>query len=101
MTYDEKVTDGTDADGLWRASLLDPEHFATRETSGSALFCYAIAWGINNGILDRAIYYAVDEKAWQGLVDCVDENGRLGTLGQWGAPPRGPREPGLRWVARE
>lgn len=66
------------ADGLWRASLLDPEHFPARETSGSALFCYAIAWGINNGILDRATYFAVVENAWQSLIKCVDENGRLG-----------------------
>lgn len=66
------------ADGLWRASLLDPEHFPARETSGSALFCYALAWGINNRILDRETYLAVAEKAWQGLIGCVDENGRLG-----------------------
>ena len=66
------------ADGLWRASLLDPEHFPARETSGTALFCYAIAWGINNGILDRGTYFAVVEKAWQTLVGCVDQTGRLG-----------------------
>ena len=66
------------ADGLWRASLLDPEHFPARETSGSALFCYAIAWGINSRILDRGTYFPVVEKAWQGLVDCVDPTGRLG-----------------------
>jgi rhamnogalacturonyl hydrolase YesR len=65
-------------DGLWRASLLDPEHFPARETSGSALFCYALAWGINDTILDRATYFAVVENAWQGLIRCVDENGRLG-----------------------
>lgn len=66
------------ADGLWRASLLDPERFPARETSGTALFCYAIAWGINNAILDRDTYLAVVEKAWQGLVDCVDRAGGLG-----------------------
>ena len=66
------------ADGLWRASLLDPEHFPAPETSGSALFCYAIAWGINNAFLDRNTYFSVAEKAWQGLVGCVNQNGRLG-----------------------
>jgi rhamnogalacturonyl hydrolase YesR len=66
------------ADGLWRASLLDPEHFPARETSGSALFCYAIAWGINNGILDRETFSPVVESVWQGLVDCVGPTGRLG-----------------------
>lgn len=65
-------------DGFWRASLLNPEHFPARETSGTALFCYAIAWGINNGILDRGSYFDVVEKGWQALVDCVDQTGRLG-----------------------
>jgi rhamnogalacturonyl hydrolase YesR len=65
-------------DGLWRASLLDPDNFPARETSGSALFCYAIAWGINNAILDRDTYFAVVENAWQGLIGCVDQSGRLG-----------------------
>ena len=66
------------ADGLWRTSLLDPEHFPARETSGSALFCYAIAWGINNAILDRETYITVVENAWRGLIDCISPTGRLG-----------------------
>jgi unsaturated rhamnogalacturonyl hydrolase len=66
------------ADGLWRASLLDSDHFPAPESSGSALFCYSIAWGINNGILDRKIYLPVVENIWHGLVGCLDEAGRLG-----------------------
>ncbi len=65
-------------DGLWRASLLDPEHFPDPETSGTALFCYAIAWGINNAILDRETYMSVAKNAWQGLIDCLGPSGRLG-----------------------
>jgi rhamnogalacturonyl hydrolase YesR len=74
----ETVSKLQHADGLWRASLLDPEHFPAQETSGSALFCYAIAWGINNGFLNRKTYFPIVEKAWQGLVDCVENTGRLG-----------------------
>ncbi len=37
------------ADGLWRPSLLDESEVPHPETSGSAFFCYAMAWGINNG----------------------------------------------------
>lgn len=33
-------------DGLWRASLLDPESYPGGEVSGSGFFCYALAWGI-------------------------------------------------------
>jgi rhamnogalacturonyl hydrolase YesR len=74
----ETVSKLQHTDGLWRASLLDPEHFPARETSGTALFCYAIAWGINNGILERRAYLQVAKKAWQGLMECVDDTGRLG-----------------------
>jgi len=48
------------------------------ESSGTALFCYAIAWGINNGILNKETYSSVAEKAWQGLVSCVNDSGKLG-----------------------
>jgi rhamnogalacturonyl hydrolase YesR len=74
----EAVSNLQHADGLWRSSLLDPDNFPARETSGSALFCYAFAWGINNGILERRDYLQVAEKAWQGLMECVDDTGRLG-----------------------
>ncbi|MEI9956953.1 MAG: glycoside hydrolase family 88 protein [Ferruginibacter sp.] len=33
------------ADGLWRTSLLDPEAYDGGEGSGSAFYCYALAWG--------------------------------------------------------
>ncbi len=65
-------------DGLWRTSLLDPESFPDPETSGSGFFCFAIAWGVNEGVLDRATYLPVARRAWGGLVSCLDENGRLG-----------------------
>ncbi len=80
------------ADGLWRASLLDPGNYPSRETSGTALFCYAIAWGINNGILSRQIYSSVAEKAWQGLVGCIGETGRLGWVQLPGDAARGVKE---------
>ena len=37
-------------DGLWRTSLLDPQD-PKGESSGSAFFVYAMAWGINRGLL--------------------------------------------------
>ena len=41
-------------DGLWRASLLDPDSYPLKETSGSGFYTYALAWGVNQGLLDRA-----------------------------------------------
>jgi rhamnogalacturonyl hydrolase YesR len=68
------------ADGLWRASLLDAEEFPHPETSGTAFFCYALAWGINHGTLDRDTYLPVVLRAWNGLVSHVNDEGRLGSV---------------------
>jgi rhamnogalacturonyl hydrolase YesR len=64
-------------DGLWRASLLDPDDFPTPEASGSALFTYGLAWGVNQGLLDRATFEPAVRKAWTALVGCVNDDGRL------------------------
>ncbi len=64
-------------DGLWRASLLDPGDFPAKETSGSGFFTYALAWGVNQGLLDRTKFEPAVRKAWAALVDCVAANGKL------------------------
>jgi rhamnogalacturonyl hydrolase YesR len=76
------------ADGLWRASLLDPDSYPGGEVSGSGFDCYAIAWGINNGILDKATYLPVVEKAWIALNKCVKEDGHVGWVQPIGADPK-------------
>ncbi|MFI5335910.1 MAG: glycoside hydrolase family 105 protein [Opitutales bacterium] len=65
------------ADGFWRASLLDPERYPMPESSGTGFFCYALAWGVNEGVLDRARYAPVVQKAWTALLSCVEQDGRL------------------------
>ena len=77
-------------DGLWRASLLDPESYPLGETSGSTFFCYGIAWAINHGIVDREKYLPVVQKAWHGLMACVEEDGKLGYVQLPADSPRSP-----------
>jgi rhamnogalacturonyl hydrolase YesR len=74
-------------DGLWRSSLLDPASYPVPETSGSGLICYALAWGINHGVLDRATYLPATLRAWQGLAGCVTPEGRLTHVQAIGAAP--------------
>lgn len=64
-------------DGFWRASLLDVSAFPMQESSGTAFFCYALAWGINEGLLDRATYEPVVRRAWAALLGCVKPDGKL------------------------
>jgi rhamnogalacturonyl hydrolase YesR len=74
-------------DGLWRSGLLDPEAYALPEVSGSAFLTYAMAWGMNRGILDRKIYLPVVKRAWAGLLGRVYSDGRLGCIQPVGAAP--------------
>lgn len=80
------------ADGLWRTSLHDYWERPTPETSGTAFFCYAMAWGINSGHLDRAEYEPVVRRAWEGLNRCVHDDGKLGWV-QYVAGSPGPVSP--------
>jgi rhamnogalacturonyl hydrolase YesR/lysophospholipase L1-like esterase len=83
-----RVTKLQDAkDGLWHAGLLDPEHYPLPEVSGSALFVYAMAWGVNEGVLDGAMYRPAIIKAWRGLLQHVYADGRLGDIEQTGPEP--------------
>ncbi|MEO6916068.1 MAG: glycoside hydrolase family 88 protein [Chitinophagaceae bacterium] len=74
-------------DGTWHASLLDPKSFPIKETSGTAFFTYALAWGVNNGFLSYKEYYPVIQKAWTALNACIHENGKLGFVQVPGAAP--------------
>jgi len=75
-------------DGLWRASLLDPEAYPGGEVSGSGFNCYALAWGINNKLLDKKEYLPVVKKAWVSLSRCVNEEGRVGWVQPIGGDPQ-------------
>lgn len=55
--------------GLWKSSLLNPtSHSANTETD--SYICYALAWGVNNGILSRAQFLEPVRHAWQSIGDC-------------------------------
>ncbi len=65
-------------DGFWRSSLLVPSAYPMPETSGTGFFVFALAWGINEGLLDRAEYLPIVRAGWAALVSAVDVNGKLG-----------------------
>jgi len=75
------------SDGLWRPGLLDADHYALPEVSGSAFITYAMTWGVNNGVLDRGAYEPVIRNAWAGLLGHVYEDGRVGCIQPIGAAP--------------
>lgn len=83
-----KVIQVQQPDGLWRASLLDPEAYPMKETSGSGFYCYALAWGINRGYLDRAEYLPAVQRAWKALSDCVNADGKVTHVQPIGDTPK-------------
>ncbi len=64
-------------DGFWRSSLLDPASYKMQETSGTGFYCYAFAWGLNHGLLDRARFEPAVRRAWAALASCVTAEGKL------------------------
>ena len=75
-------------DGFWHASLLDPSSYPSPETSCTTFIVYSIAYGINEGLLDKEVYLPVMIKGWNALVSAVEPDGKLGYVQQIGADPK-------------
>lgn len=76
-------------DGFWNASLHDPGNYGGKETTGTSLFVYGMAWGIRQGLLNKEEYLPLVEKAWHALVkDAVHANGFLGYVQGTGKEPK-------------
>ena len=65
-------------DGFWHASLVSDADYPTPEMTGTALFLYGMAWGIQQGLLKAKTYRPACDKAWQALASCVHNDGFLG-----------------------
>lgn len=75
-------------DGFWDSSLADPNEYGGKETSGTALFIYGFAWGINNNLLERKDYLAATQKGWAAMSrDAIMDNGFLGWMQGTGKQP--------------
>lgn len=62
-------------EGLWGQLVDQPD--AWTETSGSAMFTYAIITGVKNGWLDSKIYAPIARKAWIALNTYINEDNDL------------------------
>lgn len=76
-------------DGFWNVSLHDESNFGGKEVTGTALFVYGMAWGVNNGLLNRDEYLPIIIKSWNAMVnDAVHPNGFLGYVQGTGKEPK-------------
>ncbi len=76
-------------DGLWNVSLHDPDNFGGKELTGTAMFTYGMAYGVNQGLLSAEEYTPVIYKAWNAMVkDCLHPDGFLGYVQGSGKEPK-------------
>ena len=62
-------------DGMWRQIIDDPE--AWKETSGTAMFTYAMISGVKNGWLDKKTYGTAARKGWLALTGYINPDSEL------------------------
>lgn len=75
-------------DGFWNVNLADPEDFGGPETTGTSLFVYGLAWGINRGHLPPGRFLSPTVKAWRGMVTkALHSSGFLGFVQGTGSKP--------------
>lgn len=76
-------------DGFWNCSLHDPSDFGGKETSGTALFTYGMAWGIRHGVLPADKYGPIVAKAWRAMAaEALHPDGFLGYVQGTGKQPK-------------
>lgn len=75
-------------DGLWRTSLLDPQD-PRGESSGTAFITYAMAWGLNRGLLPEDVFRPIVMQAWTALANNIQPTGMLGFVQKIGDSPDG------------
>ena len=68
-----------DGRGYWCRSLLEEAHAPGYETSGTALITFGMLWGVNNGLLDDAVYGGTIRRAWRYLTQvALQSDGSVG-----------------------
>ncbi len=75
-------------DGFWNVSLADPNDFGGPETTGTALFIYGMAWGINHGHLSADTYLPSITNGWDAITrKALHPDGVLGYVQGTGHQP--------------
>ncbi|WP_016957720.1 glycoside hydrolase family 88 protein [Catenovulum agarivorans] len=87
VTMAKKLKSLQKQDGSWAMSLLAHEKSPLPETSGTALFTFGFAWGLNNGLLPENEFLPVVSKGWKLLNSAVHPDGKLGWVQAIGAAP--------------
>jgi len=83
-----KILSVQDKNGYWHASMLDPASYPNPEMSATGFFIYGLAWGINQGYLDKKTYRQAVMKGWNAMVEAVWPDGKVGWIQPIGENPK-------------
>ena len=64
-----------DPDGMWHQLIDEPASY--KESSGTAMFTYAMIVGVKHGWLDKKEYGTAARKGWLALVTYINENDEI------------------------
>ncbi|WP_289292574.1 MULTISPECIES: glycoside hydrolase family 88 protein [Bacteroides] len=64
-----------DPDGMWHQLIDEPASY--KETSGTAMFTYAMIVGVKHGWLDKKEYGVAARKGWLALVTYINEDDEI------------------------
>ena len=75
-------------DGFWNVSLVSPETYGGKETTGTSLLLCGMSWGIRKGILKEKTFRPICDKAWNGIEKySIHPDGFLGYIQGTGKSP--------------
>lgn len=69
------LLENQDADGMWHQLIDEPASY--KETSGTAMFTYAMLVGVKRGWLDKKIYEPAAMKGWLALISYLNTDDEL------------------------
>lgn len=73
--------------GYWPVSLEAGASYPVPESSGTAFFVHGLAWGVENGTLERGTYLPSITKGWDALIRSQLDDGMIGSVQQVGYAP--------------
>lgn len=82
-----QIPQGQEGAGLWKQVVDSDDARNWAETSGSAMFAYAIITGVRRGWLDVETFGPVARNAWLGLVSKFGSDGRIQDTSMWAYKP--------------
>lgn len=96
-----QVPPGQSGAGLWKQVVDSSDSRNWPETSGSAMFTYALVSGVRAGLLDVETFGPAARNAWIALVGQLNSNGEIQNISDWAYLPESHGLPANQYAGDE